>query len=73
LADQKPAPKDSRGFDLKKDGSLLALIAVCLYLLLALVTYSPADAGWASTNTEQGLANAGGPGGAWSAGALFHA
>ena len=73
MADQKPAPKDSRGFDLKKDGSLLALIAVCLYLLLALVTYSPADAGWASTNTEKGFANAGGPVGAYIADALLHA
>ena len=73
MADQKPAPKQSKGFDLKKDGALLALIAACLYLLLALVTYSPADGGWTSTSDDQGFANAAGPIGAYIADALLHA
>lgn len=50
-----------------KEGMLIALVAICLYLLLALVSYSPEDPGWSSTGTGGGVANVAGPAGAWIA------
>lgn len=47
-----------------REGLLLALIAACAYLALALFTYSPNDPGWSITGTGAPIENAGGPAGA---------
>ncbi|WP_279537114.1 DNA translocase FtsK [Pseudomaricurvus hydrocarbonicus] len=48
-----------------KEGALIGLVALCLYILMALVTYSPTDPGWSRTATGDSLQNAGGVFGAW--------
>ncbi|MGQ9424544.1 DNA translocase FtsK [Gilvimarinus sp. F26214L] len=50
-----------------KEGMLIGFAAVCLYLLLALMSYNPEDPGWSSTGTGDGVANVAGPAGAWVA------
>jgi len=69
LAEEKPEKKD-RNF--KQDLALLSLTAFCLYILLALLTYSPLDDGWSTTGAEHGFRNAGGPVGAYLADGLLH-
>ncbi len=54
-----------------REGAFIGVSAVCLYLLLALVTYSPADPGWSATGTGAGISNMGGPTGAWLADVFF--
>ncbi|TXS93144.1 DNA translocase FtsK [Parahaliea aestuarii] len=54
-----------------REGAFIGVSAVCLYLLLALVTYSPGDPGWSATGTGGKIANAGGPTGAWLADVAF--
>ncbi|MGI1677835.1 MAG: DNA translocase FtsK 4TM domain-containing protein [Cellvibrionaceae bacterium] len=54
-----------------KEGLLIGFAAVCLYLVMALVSYSPEDPGWSSTGTGNGVANVGGPAGAWLADVFF--
>ncbi|GAA6168232.1 DNA translocase FtsK [Sessilibacter corallicola] len=56
---------------LLKEGALIALVALCLFLLLALVTYSSSDPGWSSTGLGGPIKNAGGVIGAWLADVLF--
>ena len=43
-----------------REGAFIGVSAVCLYLLLALITYSPADPGWSATGTGAKIANMGG-------------
>jgi S-DNA-T family DNA segregation ATPase FtsK/SpoIIIE len=52
-----------------REGAFIGLVAVCLYLLMALLTYSPADPGFTSTGsgTTGVIRNAGGQAGAWIA------
>ncbi|MEX1032571.1 MAG: DNA translocase FtsK 4TM domain-containing protein [Cellvibrionaceae bacterium] len=50
-----------------KEGMLIGFVAICLYLLLALLSYSPDDPGWSSTGIGDGVANVAGPAGAWIA------
>ena len=69
MAEEKPEKKD-RNF--KQDLALLSLTALCLYILLALFTYSPLDDGWSATGAEDGFRNAGGPVGAYLADSLLH-
>jgi S-DNA-T family DNA segregation ATPase FtsK/SpoIIIE len=69
LAEEKPVKKDR---NLKQDLALLSLTALCLYILLALLTYSPLDDGWSTTGAENGFRNAGGPVGAYLADGLLH-
>ncbi|MDO8862378.1 DNA translocase FtsK 4TM domain-containing protein [Haliea sp. E1-2-M8] len=54
-----------------REGAFIAVTAVCLYLLLALTTYSPQDPGWSATGIGNRIANAGGPTGAWVADVAF--
>ena len=54
-----------------REGAFIGVTALCLYLLLALLTYSPADPGWSATGSGGGIRNAGGPTGAWLADVLF--
>src|SRR5690606_1530739 len=46
---------------------LIGFAAVCLYLLLALLSYSPDDPGWSRTGAGGAVSNVGGPAGAWIA------
>lgn len=50
-----------------KEGALIGLVALCLYLLMALLTYSPTDPGWSRTATGGAIQNSGGMFGAWLA------
>jgi S-DNA-T family DNA segregation ATPase FtsK/SpoIIIE len=50
---------------------LIAFVALCLYLLLALMTYSVNDPGWSSTGRGGDIANIGGPAGAFIADIFF--
>lgn len=54
-----------------KEGALIGLVAVCLYLLMALITYSPTDPGWSRTGTGGAIQNSGGAFGAWLADVFF--
>ena len=63
--------KKERNF--KQDLALLSLTALCLYLLLSLITYSPLDDGWSTASASNSFHNAGGPVGAYLADGLLHA
>ncbi|MGP0172595.1 DNA translocase FtsK [Pseudomonas sp. NCHU5208] len=56
-----------------KEGALIALAALCLYVLMALLTYSASDPAWDNSVQVQRIANAGGSIGAWLSSALFGA
>jgi len=55
-----------------REGALWALICVALYLLLALVTYSPQDPGWSHVGYGDIVDNAGGRAGAWFSDVAFY-
>jgi S-DNA-T family DNA segregation ATPase FtsK/SpoIIIE len=69
LADEKLEKKD-RNF--KQDLALLFLTALCLYVLLSLISYSPTDDGWSGAGSESSFSNAGGPVGAYISDGLLH-
>ena len=54
-----------------REGAFIGVSAVCLYLLLALATYSPRDPGWSASGAGGQIANLGGPTGAWLADVFF--
>ncbi|MCR9104622.1 MAG: DNA translocase FtsK 4TM domain-containing protein [Gammaproteobacteria bacterium] len=54
-----------------REGAFIGVTAVCLYLLMALLTYSPADPGWSATGSGAKIDNLGGPTGAWLADVFF--
>src|SRR3569833_2091193 len=54
----------SRGL---REGGLIILGAIAVYLLLSLATYAPSDPGWSRSGTGAGVANIGGVAGAWFA------
>jgi S-DNA-T family DNA segregation ATPase FtsK/SpoIIIE len=54
-----------------REGAFIGVSAVCLYLLLALATYSPQDPGWSASGAGGKIANLGGPTGAWLADVFF--
>ena len=56
---------------LLKEGALIGLGAICLYLLIAMVSYDPNDPGWSRTGENLVAQNAGGPFGAWIADVFF--
>ncbi|ACE84669.1 DNA translocase FtsK [Cellvibrio japonicus] len=68
-----PAPEHTSNLlvRLLKEGALIGLGALCLYLLLAMVTYDPTDPGWSHTGDDDLVENAGGPFGAWLADVFF--
>lgn len=69
MAEEK-LEKKNRNF--KQDFALLTLTALCLYVLLSLITYSPLDDGWSTAGADTSFRNAGGPVGAYLADALLH-
>ncbi|MBZ2167947.1 DNA translocase FtsK 4TM domain-containing protein [Marinobacter sp. F4216] len=50
-----------------REGAVIALIALAIYLAMALVTYSPTDPGWASIGHDTSVTNHAGRTGAWLA------
>ena len=54
-----------------REGAFIGVSAICLYLLLALLTYSPQDPGWSASGNGASIANLGGPTGAWLADVFF--
>ncbi|WP_178116674.1 DNA translocase FtsK [Pseudomonas sp. L-22-4S-12] len=54
-----------------KEGALIALGALCLYLWMALLTYDRNDPGWSHTSNVEQVQNAAGRAGAWFADILF--
>lgn len=50
-----------------REGALLAMIALCLYLVMTLFTYNLADPGWTRSGDVAEVQNAGGRMGAWIA------
>ncbi|MCS5563053.1 MAG: DNA translocase FtsK 4TM domain-containing protein [Oleiphilaceae bacterium] len=50
-----------------REGSVIALIALCIYFAMALVTFSPSDPGWASIGHDTSVQNYAGRTGAWLA------
>lgn len=69
----KPRPA-SAGLTRHAGEALLILcMAVALYFLLALATYSAHDPGWSSTGFENGVDNWGGQFGAWVSDLLYQA
>jgi DNA segregation ATPase FtsK/SpoIIIE, S-DNA-T family len=54
-----------------REGAFIGVSAVCLYLMLALLTYSARDPGWSATGSGGKIGNLGGPTGAWLADVFF--
>ncbi|MDY7559616.1 DNA translocase FtsK [Pseudomonas sp. 10B1] len=54
-----------------KEGALIAIGALCLYLMMALLTYDQSDPGWSHTSNSLQVQNAAGRAGAFSADILF--
>lgn len=54
-----------------REGAFICVSAVCLYLMIALLTYSNRDPGWSSTGAGGSTHNLGGPTGAWLADVFF--
>lgn len=50
-----------------REGALLAMIALCVYLTMALFTYDLSDPGWTRSGEVSDVQNAGGNMGAWIA------
>ena len=54
-----------------KEGALIALAALCLYVLMTLMTYSSSDPAWDNSVQVEQTVNAGGSVGAWLSSGLF--
>ncbi len=48
-----------------KEGALIGWLLLCIYLLVALTSYSSSDPGWSSTGNSSYIKNTAGPAGAW--------
>jgi len=68
---QNSAPASNLLVRVLREGALIGLVAVCLYLLMALLSYSTGDPGWSRTGSSVTIANVGGPAGAWLADVFF--
>ncbi|WP_097461568.1 DNA translocase FtsK [Mangrovitalea sediminis] len=55
-----------------REGALIGLVALCIYLTMALVSYNPADPGWASIGHQTQATNYAGRTGAWFASLFFN-
>lgn len=54
-----------------REGAFIGLVAACLYLLMALLTYHAEDPGWSRTGSGDHIRNTGGPFGAWLGDVFF--
>lgn len=57
---------------LTREGLLIVYLLMALYLIIALVSYSPSDPGFTTTGSGGDVANAGGVYGAWLSDVLLH-
>jgi len=72
LADTAKTPKAHNFLGPRlREGAFIAVSAICLYLLLALISHSPQDPGWSATGSGGDVVNLGGPTGAWLADVFF--
>ena len=55
-----------------REGAMIVLMALALFLLTALVTYNSADPGWSYTGSRDSVHNAAGAIGAWFADVLYN-
>ena len=55
-----------------REGLLILCVTFAVYLIIALVSYHPADPGWTSTGQHKEVANMAGPVGAWIADVLLY-
>jgi len=55
-----------------REGAVLLLLAIALYFLISLTSYSPEDPGWSYTGQRELVQNAGGPVGGWLADVLLY-
>ncbi len=55
-----------------REGGLILTVAVCIFLVMALISHSPADPGWASTGSNSLPSNYGGRAGAWFSDILLY-
>ena len=55
-----------------REGALILLIAVCVFLMMALISHHPADPGFVSTGSHKIVQNYGGKAGAWSSDILLY-
>jgi S-DNA-T family DNA segregation ATPase FtsK/SpoIIIE len=63
---------DTRSKQLLTEGALIGCIALCLIMMVALLSYSPEDSGWSKTATTHQVENAIGPAGALFADIFFN-
>ncbi|GAB2794793.1 hypothetical protein GCM10027040_21390 [Halomonas shantousis] len=54
-----------------REGVIIVLLALCVFLLLALFSYNPGDPGWSHSGPEQEVSNWMGTLGAWLADVLY--
>lgn len=54
-----------------KEGALIGWLLLCIYLLIALTSYSSDDPGWSSTGTSSYIRNTAGPAGAWTSDVFY--
>jgi len=55
-----------------REGGLILTVAVCIFLMMSLISHSPQDPGWASTGSNAIPSNYGGRAGAWFADVLLY-
>jgi S-DNA-T family DNA segregation ATPase FtsK/SpoIIIE len=55
-----------------REGAMLVLMALALFLFTALVTYHTADPGWSYTGSREAIHNAAGVVGAWFSDVLYN-
>ena len=72
----RPGPvMEAQGVGLRKlvlvEGVMIVMLAVALYLALALATFSPLDPGWSGTGNGSAMHNSMGSSGAWFADVLY--
>jgi DNA segregation ATPase FtsK/SpoIIIE, S-DNA-T family len=63
---------DTRSKQLLTEGALIGCIALCLIMMVALLSYSPEDPGWSKTASSHHVENAIGPAGALFADIFFN-
>jgi S-DNA-T family DNA segregation ATPase FtsK/SpoIIIE len=68
----KHSEPETRSKQLLTEGALIGCIALCLIMMVALLSYSPEDTGWSKTATSHQVENAIGPAGAMFADIFFN-
>jgi S-DNA-T family DNA segregation ATPase FtsK/SpoIIIE len=72
LVSDSPTPLPGKIAALLRESKWFVLVAVALYIALALVTFNKSDPGWSHSTQDGAIANAGGRVGAWFADILLY-